>query len=205
MRAIFLDRDGVICENRVNHVVSWDTFHFLPHALDALRWLRATGLRVFVVTNQAIVSRGLASAATVEEINARMAAVVASHGGRIDAIRYCPHDNHEHCHCRKPQPGMLLDLAAEWQIDLAHSYMVGDAWTDVAAGHAANCRTSIVRTGRGEEQLGKYAERHSTADYIAADLLDAVNWILYTEGKTSHSWRPRAAPGSFDWRASEPV
>jgi D-glycero-D-manno-heptose 1,7-bisphosphate phosphatase len=182
IRAIFLDRDGVIGENRPDHVKSWEEFRFLPGALDALHWLRLAGFRTFVVTNQAIVNRGIVAAHVVEEINARMAHCAASHGGWIDDIRYCPHDYGENCECRKPQPGMLLQLAAQWHVDLAQSYMVGDAWTDIAAGRAVNCRSIMVRTGRGAEQISLPEARQHPADHVAADLAAAVEWLLQEEG-----------------------
>jgi D-glycero-D-manno-heptose 1,7-bisphosphate phosphatase len=184
IRAIFLDRDGVIGENRADHVKSWEEFRFLPGALDALRWLRLAGFRTFVVTNQAIVNRGIASAQVVEEIHDRMSLCVAWHGGRIDDIRYCPHDYGEHCQCRKPRPGMLCQLAEQWQVDLSRSYMIGDAWTDIAAAQAVNCRSIMVRTGRGTDQVNLPESRQYPADHIAADLAAAVIWLCKEEGIT---------------------
>jgi D-glycero-D-manno-heptose 1,7-bisphosphate phosphatase len=182
MRAVFLDRDGVISENRNDHVKSWEEFRFIPGALDAIAWLRGSGIRVFVVTNQAIVNRGVVAAEVIEDIHARMLWHVVQHGGFIDDIQFCPHDYSEHCHCRKPQPGMITDLAAKWKIDLARSYIIGDAWTDIAAGHAANCRAIMVQTGRGAEHSRLPEAQHHPADYIATDLPDAVDWILQLEG-----------------------
>ena len=194
IRAIFLDRDGVIGENRTDHVKSWEEFRFLPGVLDALRWLRLAGFCTFVVTNQAIVNRGIASAKTIEEIHDRMSLCVAWHGGRIDDIRYCPHDYDEHCHCRKPQPGMLRQLAEQWHVDLSRSYMVGDAWTDIAAGQAVNCRSILVRTGRGAEQASLPEARQCSADHIATDLAAAVMWLCQEEGITplmTNTWLPQ--------------
>lgn len=181
MRAIFLDRDGVISENRPDHVKSWEEFQFIPGTFTALRWLHNAGFRVFVVTNQAAISRGLMSAAIIEDIHSRMITSITSQGGRIDEIRYCPHDSHDNCQCRKPKPGMLLDLAEKWQIDLSTSYMVGDAWTDIAAGRAAHCRCVMVRTGRGEEQLQTAEADQYPANFVAANLLQAVDWIIDQE------------------------
>ena len=182
MRAIFLDRDGVISENRDDHVKSWDEFRFLPGALEAIAWLRESGFRVFVVTNQAIVNRGIVSAEVIDDIHARMLWHVVQHGGFIDDIQYCPHDYGENCHCRKPRPGMISALAAKWNIDLSRSYMIGDAWTDIAAGHAANCRCIMVRTGRGEEHSRLPETQKYPANHVAADLREAANWILTQEG-----------------------
>jgi D-glycero-D-manno-heptose 1,7-bisphosphate phosphatase len=184
MRAIFLDRDGVINENRADHVKCWDEFSFLPGALSALRWLHLAGFHVFVVTNQAIVSRRIVTAQTIEEINARMALQVILHGGHISDIRYCPHDSDQGCECRKPSPGMLLDLAAHWHVDLHHAYLVGDAWTDIAAGRTVNSRCILVQTGRGNDQALLPQARQFPADHVAADLASAVSWIFAQEGLT---------------------
>ncbi len=117
----------------------------------------------------------------LEQIHTRMSTIIEWHGGRIDDIRYCPHDYHEHCECRKPRAGMLLQLADLWRIDLARSYMVGDAWTDIAAGREANCRSIMVRTGRGAEQLQLPESRQYPADHVADDLADGVGWLLQEE------------------------
>lgn len=181
MQTVFLDRDGVINENRVDHVKSWREFVFLPGALAALRWLNLAGFRVFVVTNQAIVGRGIVPARVVEEIHARMQIQAALHGGQIHDIRYCPHDEREECDCRKPRPGMLRDLARCWNVDLAHAYMVGDAWSDIAAGRAMGIRSILVRTGRGAQQIARPEMQQHPPDYIANDLLGAVAWIMHQE------------------------
>lgn len=186
MPTIFLDRDGVINENLRAHVKSWDEFRFIPHALTALRWLRQAGYRVYVVTNQAIVSRGQASPATIDDIHARMMAAVAEAGGEIAAVRYCPHDYHEGCACRKPRPGMLFDLARAYGVNLSDCYLVGDALTDIAAARAAGCGAIMVRTGRGAEQLRLPQALLEAPDYVAADLLGAVRWLL--------AGAPRSAP-----------
>ena len=182
MRAVFLDRDGVISENRADHVKSWEEFRFIPGTFAALRRLRQAGFLVFVVTNQAIVSRGIVAPSAVDEIHKRMQAYINFNGGRIDDIRYCPHDYEEGCHCRKPRPGMLKSLAAKWRIDLSRSYMVGDAWTDIAAGRAVQARCVMVRTGRGAEELRLPEARVALADHVAVNLQGAVSWILGQEG-----------------------
>jgi len=181
MHTVFLDRDGVINENRVDHVKSWQEFVFLPGALAALRWLNLAGFRVFVITNQAIVGRGIVPARVIDEIHARMQVQVALHGGQIHDIRYCPHDDHEQCDCRKPRPGMVRDLASRWRVDLARAYLVGDAWSDIAAGRAMGIRSILVRTGRGAQQIARPELQHYPPDHIANDLLGAVAWIMHQE------------------------
>jgi D-glycero-D-manno-heptose 1,7-bisphosphate phosphatase len=181
MPAVFLDRDGVINENRDDHVKSWSEFRFLPGTFAALRQLRRVGLPVFVITNQAVISRGLVAPGMLDDIHRRMQQRIRLGGGLITDIRHCPHDTHEACGCRKPQPGMLLDLAARWNIDLARSYLVGDAWTDMAAGHAACCRCILVKTGRGAEHARLPQARQYPAEHIAPNLLGAVAWLLHQE------------------------
>jgi D-glycero-D-manno-heptose 1,7-bisphosphate phosphatase len=176
-RDIFLDRDGVINENRDDHVRSWAQFVFVPGALDALRLLTQWQYRIFIVTNQAVVGRGLITAETLDDIHTRMRATIQAHGGQITDMRACLHRPDEHCGCRKPQPGMLRDLATTWQINLARTYFVGDALTDMQAGKAAGCRTLLVRTGRGSEQATNPAWAAAQPDHAADDLLAAVHLI----------------------------
>lgn len=179
--AVFLDRDGVINENRDDHVKSWAEFRFLAGTFAALRRLRQADMPVFVITNQAVISRGLMAPAMLDDIHRRMQQQIRLGGGLISDIRYCPHDSHEACGCRKPQPGMLFDLANRWNIDLTRSYLVGDAWTDMAAGHAAGCRCILVKTGRGAEHARLPQARQYPAEHIAPNLLGAVAWLLHQE------------------------
>lgn len=176
-RDIFIDRDGVINENRDDHVTSWEQFHFVPGALEALRLLTEWGYRIFVVTNQAAIGRGLMSQATLEAIHERMSAIAAQHGAQITAIRYCPHRPELQCACRKPQPGMLLSLAATMGIELNATYLIGDALSDIMAGKAAGCRTILVRTGRGAAQLNSPELARHAPNYVAANLLEAIQII----------------------------
>ncbi len=174
-RDIFLDRDGVINANRDDHVKSWHEFRFLPGALEGLRLLTEHGYRIFIVTNQAAINRGLIARATLEEIHQRMVRTAAAYGARIAGIRCCPHRPDEACACRKPQPGMLLDLAAAYSIDLGQTYLVGDAHSDIAAGQAAGCRTVLVLSGRTPRESLDVGRAHP--DHVAADLLDAARWL----------------------------
>jgi D-glycero-D-manno-heptose 1,7-bisphosphate phosphatase len=153
MRAIFLDRDGVICENRSDHVKRWSEFRFLPQAKTGLAALSRLGLPIVVVTNQAAIHRGLVTTEAVEGIHQQMITEIMAGGGRIDRVYYCPHRPDEKCRCRKPESGMLLEAAQSMGIDLARSYLVGDAATDLMAGNRVGCRTFLVLTGRGIKQL----------------------------------------------------
>lgn len=174
-RNVFLDRDGVINENRADHVKSWAEFRWLPGALEGLRLLTEHGFRIFIVTNQAAVNRGLMTHSALAEIHLRMMSIAASHGAAITGLRFCPHRPDEDCGCRKPRPGMLLDLASEHQVDLSTAYMIGDAPSDIAAGQAAGCRTILVLSGRTQLDHPELDRRPPT--HIAANLLDAARWL----------------------------
>ncbi|MGQ9889303.1 MAG: D-glycero-beta-D-manno-heptose 1,7-bisphosphate 7-phosphatase [Aggregatilineales bacterium] len=176
--AVFLDRDGVINRNRDDHVKRWAEFTFMPNVLESIRLLTATGLPVFVVTNQAVIARGLASEADIVEIHARMTAAIAEAGGHITRVYYCPHDARDNCDCRKPKPGMLLRAQREYGVDLTRSFMVGDAWTDVEAGLSVGARSILVMTGRGQRQFAQTWTRSPARFGAACDLADATSMIL---------------------------
>lgn len=181
MRAIFLDRDGVICENRHDHVKCWREFRFLPGARESIAALTYLGLPIIVATNQAVIGRGLVSAEVVEDINQRMVAELASYGGRIDQVVYCPHRPEDQCDCRKPEPGMLLQVAREMDLDLTRSYMIGDAASDLMAGQQVGCQTFLVLTGRGFQQLWPALRSVSGRFTISRTLMGATAHILQAE------------------------
>lgn len=178
MQAVFLDRDGVINENRSDHVKSWQEFRFLPDAPEAIARLSQAGIKVFVISNQAVINRGLVSRETVDVINQRMIDEVARFGGRIEAVAYCPHRPDEECTCRKPRPGLLLQLAGQYGIDLEDSLLIGDALSDIDAGQSVGCQTILVRTGRGEEQMKAALRAGKNGFAVAPDLLGATQLLL---------------------------
>ncbi len=153
----------------------------MPGAKDSLAALSRLGLPIIVVTNQAVVNRGLASARAVDDIHRRMVAEVAAHGGRIDRIIYCPHRPEEQCDCRKPEPGMLLQATEKMKIDLPRSYMVGDSATDLMAGQRAGCQTFLVLTGRGFQQLLPALHSMGGRFTVSHNLMGATTQILKAE------------------------
>jgi D-glycero-D-manno-heptose 1,7-bisphosphate phosphatase len=177
-KAIFFDRDGVICENRDDYVKGWDEFQFLPGAMDALQRISPTSFLVIVVTNQSAINQGLVTRQTVEGIHEKMISEVKAKGGRIDAVYYCPHTPVENCPCRKPKPGLLLAASKDLEIDLTRSFMVGDKLSDLDAGHAAGCAGILVLSGKGGKQdlsrIGKEL-------VIVKDMYEAVTVILSKE------------------------
>jgi D-glycero-D-manno-heptose 1,7-bisphosphate phosphatase len=152
--AIFLDRDGVLIENRSNYVRDWSQVKIIPEAIHALSLTPARNYKIVIVTNQSAIGRGLVRPENADEINSRLVNLIQQHGGQVDGVYICPHKPDDDCSCRKPRPGLLLKAANELSLDLQRSWMIGDAWSDVQAGQRAGIRhTILLKTGRGTEQL----------------------------------------------------
>ena len=179
MKTIFLDRDGVINENRNNdYVKRWDEFKFLPRAKEAIKALTEAGWSIIIISNQAGIGKGVMPAQAVEEINARMIDEIERCSGKVRAVYYCHHRPEENCECRKPRPGMLLRAASEFGIELSESYLIGDKISDIQAGAEVACTTILVRTGCGEEHLEQRDQWSVSPDYIASDLAEAAELLL---------------------------
>ncbi|HEX5837032.1 MAG TPA: HAD family hydrolase [Anaerolineales bacterium] len=177
-RAVFLDRDGVLIENRSDYVRDWSHVTILPGVMDALSGFHKVGFKIVIVTNQSAVGRGLLSLGTAQEINDRLIHTIKESGGWVDAFYMCPHTPQDECNCRKPLPGMLLQAAQEWFLDLRSSWMVGDAWSDLLAGQTAGLQgTILVKTGRGTSQLLETQPAEIQPYRIADDLFSAYNFI----------------------------
>ena len=179
-RAVFLDRDGV-----VNQAVVRDGRPYPPRSVDeivvneyaaeGLALLKQLGFRLIVVTNQPDVARGLQSRDNVEAIHAWLAARLP-----IDDFRTCYHDDRDQCDCRKPRPGLLLDAARDYRIDLARSFLVGDRWRDVEAGRGAGCRSIFINYD--------YAEpRPESTCATVRSFREACDWILQHGKSQVHS------------------
>ena len=175
--AIFLDRDGVIVENRADYVKSIAEVQILPGALAALAQAARLDARIVVVTNQSAVGRGLLSEAGLLAINAYVHAAILAAGGRIDGWYFCPHHPAAGCDCRKPKPGMLLSAATDLHIDLPASVMVGDAVSDLLAGHAAGTQAILVGTGRGVTQTADLEPSGLGRVLVVPDLAAALTRI----------------------------
>lgn len=182
-KAVFVDRDGVINRNRKDHVKSWEEFQFLPGAIEALARLSQHGYQTVIVTNQAMVNRGIVPRNTVDEIHRRMVQQIEEGDGRVAAVVYCPHRPEEKCDCRKPQPGLLRQAARQLELDLAKSYFIGDAVSDVATAKAAGCLPILVLTGRGLRQFLSLRARRFSGYHVARNLGTAVKWILKRDGE----------------------
>ncbi len=168
-KAVFLDRDGVINDNSrpVNH---YSQFHFIEGALDGIKQLAEKGYEIFVVTNQGGVGLGYMKKKALDEIHHHMVTIVKENGGQITEVKACTHRPNMGCHCRKPEPGMILDLGEKHHINLKKSYMIGDFYTDILAGMKAGVKTIYI----GKEDLRGKAPQ---PDYFACSLLDAIKSV----------------------------
>jgi D-glycero-D-manno-heptose 1,7-bisphosphate phosphatase len=176
--AVFLDRDGTICEEMgyVNHT---DRLQIFPYAANAIRHLNEAQIPVVVITNQSGIARGIFPESLVHQIHKKMIAELAAGGAWIDAIYFCPHKKEDACDCRKPKPG-LIELAARVHgLDLPASWVVGDRYADVEMAHRAGARGILVMTGygRGEYELHR-AKWPNPPDALADNLTQAVRLIV---------------------------
>ncbi len=175
---VFLDRDGTILDEvgYLNHV---SRYRMLPGAAAAVARLNAAGLPIFVVSNQSGVARGYFPESVVAEVNALMERDLEKAGAKLAAIYYCPHGSADKCECRKPKLGLVRRAANAFGIDPARSFFVGDRKSDIELGHAAGGKSILVRTGYGEGELAWHVDGWPrTPDFVAADLSEAVDWIL---------------------------
>jgi D-glycero-D-manno-heptose 1,7-bisphosphate phosphatase len=183
-----LDRDGVLIED-APLLVDPQHVRLLPGAAEATRRLHAAGFMLILVSNQAVVARGIATDEDVERVCDEVDARLQTAGGSpMDARFWCPHHPHADlsryrivCECRKPRPGLLLLAAAEHGIDLGESFTVGDRMTDVMAGRAAGTATVQVASGRHADPpivTGGPLPDQVEPDHFCEDLLAASEWIL---------------------------
>jgi D-glycero-D-manno-heptose 1,7-bisphosphate phosphatase len=186
--AIFLDRDGVLIED-IHLLTNPEDIRVLEGVPQALRSLQGTGFRLIVISNQAVVARGLLTEQEVYAINEKMEHLLEQAGGpHLDGFYFCPHHPNATlpayriaCECRKPRPGLLLRAAREHNLNLGASFVVGDRITDIIAGARAGCRTVLVQTGKHMAPLIETVDLLDGSvqpDYVCSDLKAAAVWIL---------------------------
>ena len=171
-RAVFLDRDGVINQAIIRDgkpypPSSLDELIIVPGARESLDALKQAGLMLIVVTNQPDISRGVQTLGAVEAIHTALRQALP-----LDDFFLCAHDDSAQCDCRKPQPGLLIEASRKHNVDLSHSFMIGDRWRDVEAGANAGCATVWIDCGYRERQSS--VKPSATVNSFCA----AVNWIL---------------------------
>lgn len=193
-KAVFLDRDGTLIENR-GYICDFSRVGFFPFAAAAVRRLNRAGYRVIVVSNQSAVARGICREEQVTALHEKLGEHFRLQGAEIAAFYFCPfladgtvEAYRRQSPLRKPEPGMLLLAAREHELDLARSFMVGDRADDIEAGRRAGCRTVLVRSGYGRECEAQLAPGGPGPDLIVEDLAEAAARIAAGDVK-------RAGPG----------
>ncbi len=172
MKAVFLDRDGTVnIEYGEGKIDSPERAVLLPHTMEALKELAQLDYGVFFVTNQLGIALGKYDEERFWEVNSFILQTIAPSGVDITKTYMCPHNLEDNCECHKPKPGMILQAAKEYDIDLSQSYTIGDRMTDIGAGLTAGTKTILVQTGDPPVLAS------DEATYVATDLLDAIRWI----------------------------
>lgn len=183
MRAVFLDRDGVINEypGHYEYVKSWAEFHFLPNVKGALKKLNDHGFLLFVVSNQAGVSKGLYTQADLDLLTKNMLAELTKSNVKISGAYYCIHSAQDNCSCRKPKTGLLDKAAASIKnmgeiLDISRSYFIGDSLVDIETARSYGLKNILVFSGK--EKPGNQDTERNPPDFTAKNLSEAVNLII---------------------------
>ncbi len=182
-KVVFLDRDGVICEERI-HLHRREDFKLIDKTIDAIKLLNKNNYRIIIISNQSAIAKGICTQNDVENLNNYMRELLNEKGAKLDKIYFCPHHPKgnnpiytKECECRKPKPGMILQAQKDFNIkDLSGCYIIGDKMSDIYAGKSAGCKTILVKTGYG----GKGNENLIDIEpsFHASDLYDAVANII---------------------------
>ena len=181
--AVFLDRDGTVNEE-IDFLTSPRDLHLIPRSAEAIRKANDLGLRVFIVTNQSGVARGLLSENDLLEVHRVLTERLLEQNARVDRIYYCPHhpdgevDGYrKECDCRKPNTGMIDRAVREYQVDPGKSYVIGDRTVDVGMAKNAGAHAILVLTGYGRAERALCERDGIPLDYVADDLYDAMEFV----------------------------
>lgn len=186
MPYIILDRDGVINYDSTEYIKSPEEWKAIPGSLEAIAYLNRAGFHVVIATNQSGVGRGYFSVETLDAIHEKMMHELASVGGCIDGVFFCPHLPDAGCDCRKPKPGLLFQIQERFQCDLSKTYFIGDSHGDVKAAIAAGCTPLLVMTGNGARTLENHPEFAAIPRFDS--LMHAAEYVV-SEAQNDHAPR----------------
>ncbi len=180
-KLVILGRDGILNEYREGHVTVPEEWTALPGALEAVSRINHAGWHAVVATNQSGIGRGMIDMAVVNAVHAHMNQQMTAQGARIDAVFFCPHTSEDNCSCRKPKPGMLLEIGRRYGVDLSQVPVVCDTLRDLLAAQAAGCEPHLVQTGRAaglsDEQLEDIVQQ-VPATRVHDDLAAFADFLL---------------------------
>ena len=185
MKLVILDRNGSINLHRDDFVKSEVEWTPLPRALEAIAKLNHAGWHVVIASNQSGLGRGLFDVASLNAMHAKMHKMLAAVGGRVDAIFYCPHSPDEDCACRKPKPGLFLQIGERYGVDLANVPTAGDSLRDLQAGAAAGCEPHLLLTGMGAacRNVDPLPPEYPAHTRVHDDLSAFVDFLLAREAQ----------------------
>lgn len=175
-KVVFLDRDGTIIEDK-NFLKTPDEIEFFPGSVQAIRILRNLGYKIVVLSNQSGIGRGILTEKMVKEVNDSLIRRLEEKDAPVDALYFCPHQRDDNCGCRKPKTGMIQKAAQELKLNLKNTVVIGDKLTDVKLGKNIRAKTILVQTGYGKKELDKLVDVNDKPDFVAENLLQAVNWL----------------------------
>jgi D-glycero-D-manno-heptose 1,7-bisphosphate phosphatase len=179
MKLVILDRDGTINHDSDEYIKSAEEWEPLPGALEAIARMNHAGWHVVLATNQSGLGRGLFDVGALNAMHAKMNKLLAAHGGRVDAVFYCPHVPDDHCNCRKPLPGLFEQIGERFGVDLKGVAVVGDTARDVQAGAAVGCEPHLVLTGKGAAWRGRpLPETFPAGTRVHEDLSAFADFLL---------------------------
>ena len=174
-KMVILDRDGVVnhvADDDVTTVDGWDP---IPGSIEAIKRLKKAGYLVTLASNHSGIARGLYTEEELAQTYAKMQRLLEARGASVDGIFYCPHGPEANCICRKPKPGLLFQIAQQFEIDLSQTPLVGDDISDIHAAKMANAKPVLVRTGKGEYVMQSYPEALDVPVYD-----DLAHFVRYT-------------------------
>jgi len=182
MKLVILDRDGVINQDSDHYIKSPEEWIPIEGSLKAIARLNHAGYRVYIATNQSGLGRGLFRIETLHAIHQKMVEAIEAHGGHVEAILFCPHTPEEHCDCRKPNAGLLLEIAKRANQNLKDVPVIGDSFRDIQAAWAVNATPILVKTGKGQLTLDMH-ERELLDIAKFNDLAEAVEMLIKQESQ----------------------
>lgn len=175
--AVFLDRDGTLNVER-GYILQPADIELIPTAGESVRTLNDLDIPVIIITNQAAIAKNLLSPEQLERVNEKLWTELSAAGAYYDALYYCPHSPEvtPECQCRKPKPGLILQAARDFNIDLSASFMIGDKLSDIGAGRSAGCKTILLLSNGGKD-VYQGAEAASP-DFTCRNVGEAIAWLL---------------------------
>lgn len=177
-KLVILDRDGVINHDSDNYIKSVDEWLPIDGSIEAIARLSQSGYRIAIASNQSGLARGLFQPADLAAIHQRLISLVASAGGKVTGIFYCPHHPDDDCRCRKPKTGLIDDIERVFGISAVGSFFIGDSIKDLQAGSAKRCQPVLVKTGKGQNTLRQLQDQPIDNVRIFDNLAEAATFIV---------------------------